>query len=306
MAGQGGKGTVRMWGFLRPDVAVLCAAAVWGTMWVPVRAISTGGLDAGLAAALSTVVAIVALLPHLLRNRGALVFNRRVWWIAFLFGFGVALYWEAMVRGNVARVVLLFYLMPVWTVLLSWLVNGERATGRRLAGVVLGLAGMMVVFSAGGGIPLPRSLADHMALVSGVMWALGFVLCARPGMEQTTMAQLFGSLLILAPSVWLMTLLPGLRESANVVEAQGGIGATVAWLVAFGLVWLLPGLYMTLFGADHLSPGKVAIFLMVEVVMALVSSALLIDEPFGWREATGAVLILGASLVEFAGKGEAR
>jgi drug/metabolite transporter (DMT)-like permease len=295
-----------MWGWLRPDMAVLFAAAMWGTMWIPARAMSSGGLDAGLAAALSTMVATVALIPQLTRNRSALVFNGRVWWISFLLGFGVALYWEGMVRGNVARIVLLFYLMPVWTVILARLINGEAATRRRILGIALGLGGMMVVFSADGGIPMPRSLADYMGLAAGVMWALAFVLCARPGMEKTTLSQLFGSLLILAPSVWLLTLLPGSREAANVVEAQSGLIMAVIWLVAFGLIWLLPGMYMTLFGADHLSPGKVAIFLMLEVVIALISSAILIDEPFGTREVVGAVLILGASLVEFAGKEEGR
>lgn len=301
-----GKVPHLMWGWLRPDVAVLCAAAVWGTMWIPARAMSSGGLDSGLAAALSTLVTIAALIPHLLRNRASLVFSRQVWWVSFLLGFGVALYWEGMVRGNVARIVLLFYLMPVWTVILARLINGEAATRRRILGVALGLGGMAVVFSANGGLPLPSSLADYMGLTSGVMWALAFVLCARPGMERTTLSQLLGCLLILAPSVWLLTLLPGSRAAANIVELQAGIGFTVIWLVAFALIWLLPGLYMTLFGADHLSPGKVAIFLMVEVVMALVSSAILIDEPFGWREAAGAALILGASLVEFAGKREGR
>ena len=297
-----GKPTHLMWGWLRPDLAVLFAAAMWGTMWIPARAMSNGGLDAGLVAALSTLVAIVALVPQLLRNRAALVFSRRVWWISFLLGFGVALYWEGMVRGNVARVVLLFYLMPVWTVILSRLINGEAATRRRILGVALGLGGMMVVFSANGGIPLPSSLADYMGLAAGVMWALAIVLCARPGMEKTTLSQLLGSLLILAPSVWLLTLLPGSREATNVLEAQAGLVATVIWLAAFGLIWLLPGMYMTLFGADHLSPGQVAIFLMLEVVIALVSSVILIDEPFGQREVTGAIMILSASLVEFAGK----
>ena len=297
-----GKPVHLMWGWLRPDLAVLLSAAMWGTIWIPVREISGGGLDSGLAAALGTVTAIVVLLPHVLRNRRTVVFSRRVWWISFLLGFGVALYWEGMVRGNVARVVLLFYLMPVWTVILARLINGEAATPRRIVGVVLGMSGMLVVFSADGGVPLPTTLADYMGLASGVFWALAFVLCAKPGMEKTTLAQLLGSLLILAPSVWLLTLLPGLREGPGVIADAPGISLTVLWLVALGLIWLLPGMFMTLFGADHLQPGQVAIFLMVEVVVALVSSAILIDEPFGLREVAGAILILGASLTEFAWK----
>lgn len=298
----GGKPDHLMWEWLRPELAVLFSAAMWGTMWIPARAMNHGGLDSGLAASLSALVALAALIPHVLRNRGALVFSRQVWWISFLLGFGVAMYWEAMVRGNVARVVLLFYLMPVWTVILARLINGEAATVRRLLGVALGMGGMLVVFSANGGIPLPSTLADYMALASGVFWALAFVLCARPGMEKTTLSQLFGSLLILAPSVWLLTLLPGARDAAGAVEGQAGLAATLVWLVVFGLVWMLTGMYMTLFGADHLPPGKVAIFLMVEVVVALASSAILLDEPFGPREVAGAIMILSASLVEFAGK----
>lgn len=306
MSSGGGdtKTMTLMWGWLRPDMAVLFSAAMWGTMWIPARAISNGGLDAGLAAALSTIVAIAALTPNLLRNRRELIFSRRVWWISFLLGFGVALYWEGMVRGNVARVVLLFYLMPVWTVILARIVNGEAATWQRMLGVAMGIAGMLVVFSADGGVPLPSSLADYMGLVAGVAWALAFVLCARPGMERTTISQLLGSLLVMAPSIWLLALLPGARETANIVQGQDAIGATIVWLVAFGLIWLLPGMFMTLFGADHLSPGQVAIFLMVEVVIALLSSTVLLDEPFGTRETAGAILIVGASLLEFTGKKE--
>lgn len=296
------KSTHLMWGWLRPDLAVLFAAAMWGTMWIPARAMSNGALDGGVAAALSTLVAVAALAPALLRRRGELAFPRGVWWVSLLLGLGVAFYWEGMVRGNVARVVLLFYLMPVWTVILARLINGEAATVRRILGVAMGIGGMLIVFSADGGVPLPSSLADYMGLAAGAMWALAFVLCARPGMEETTMSQLLGSLLVIAPSVWLLTLLPGSREAANVVDGQGGIAITVVWLVAFGLIWLLPGMFMTLFGADHLSPGKVAIFLMVEVVIALLSSAILLNEPFGLREGIGAILIVGASLVEFAGK----
>ncbi len=39
---------------------------------------------------------------------------------------------------------------------------------------------------------------------------------------------------------------------------------------------------------------------MIEVIAASVSAGLLTDEPFGWREAAGCVLILSAGLVEAA------
>jgi drug/metabolite transporter (DMT)-like permease len=289
-------------GWLRPDVAVLLSAAMWGTIWVPIRQLNGIGWDSGLAAAASALAGTLCVLPFILRRwREALLVPPVVWFIGFLLGFGVALYWEGMARGNVARVVLLFYLMPVWTVVLARIVNRERVTLRRLLGIALGMAGMMVVFSREGGLPIPHGAGDYMGLLSGIAWALAFVLCARPGTEKTTLAQFFISLLFLTPTVYLLAVLPGSRETAAALGAASGAAAAIFWLVGLTTIWLLPGMFMTLYGADRLKPGQVAIFLMIEVVVALVSAAVLLDEPFGIPEIVGAVLILGASLVEFVG-----
>ena len=60
----------------------------------------------------------------------------------------------------------------------------------------------------------------------------------------------------------------------------------------------MPVIWLTVFGASRLDPGRVAVCLMLEIVVGLTTAALLTDEPFGWRECIGAVLILGASGVE--------
>ena len=57
---------------------------------------------------------------------------------------------------------------------------------------------------------------------------------------------------------------------------------------------------MTLYGAQRLTPGRVGILLLGEVVVGVASAALLTDEPFGWREGLGTALILGAALAEVA------
>ena len=85
----------------------------------------------------------------------------------FCLAVGIALYTEGIVRGEVARVILLFYLTPVWSTLLSRIVLGNPITGRRLTTILLGLAGMLVIFGAGGGIPRPVASADWMVGRSG-------------------------------------------------------------------------------------------------------------------------------------------
>ena len=64
------------------------------------------------------------------------------------------------------------------------------------------------------------------------------------------------------------------------------------------LLWMLPVVWLTIFGASHLGPGRVAIFLMLEIVVGLTTASLLTDEPFGMRELIGAVLITSACGVE--------
>ena len=67
---------------------------------------------------------------------------------------------------------------------------------------------------------------------------------------------------------------------------------------ALALIWLLPVIALTVYGASGLEPGRVAIFLMLEVIIGLTSAALLLDEPFGMREFIGAALIGAAMLSE--------
>ena len=76
----------------------------------------------------------------------------------------------------------------------------------------------------------------------------------------------------------------------------------VPWLLAFAGIWMLPVVWLTIFGASRLDPVRVAIFLMLEIVVGVSTAALLAGEPFGARELAGAVLILGASGVEITAK----
>jgi len=120
-----------------------------------------------------------------------------------------------------------------------------------------------------------------------------------------TGAALLGFLIVLL----LLTLIPGGRswevpsfihpDTLSSVDWVSVIGWPLFWVLLFGLLWNLPTTLLTLVGAAHVEPGKVAILLMMEVLIGIGTAALLTDEPFGTREMAGAVLVLGASIVEF-------
>ena len=62
--------------------------------------------------------------------------------------------------------------------------------------------------------------------------------------------------------------------------------------------YALPMIWLTIAPAQLLSPARVGILLMSEVIIGACSAALLSGEPFGLLEAYGTILIILAALIE--------
>ncbi|MEY2802349.1 MAG: hypothetical protein RL513_1934, partial [Pseudomonadota bacterium] len=153
-------------GTLRPALALMANAFVWGVSWWPFRELESQGLHplwatAGIYAL--TVVVMLLWRPGVLRLCAG---HPLLWLLAAVAGLtNVGFNW-AVTIGDVLRVVLLFYLMPAWSVLLAWPLLRERPTPASLARLVLALVGVVVVLDAGAaGWPVPRSAADWLALM---------------------------------------------------------------------------------------------------------------------------------------------
>ena len=281
---------------MAPHAAILLSAVLWGTLWIPLRELNESGVSGATATSLSFLLGLVVLLPF------AAPHARRIlaggWPLAasgFFLAVCIALYAEGMVRGEVARVLLLFYLTPVWSTLLARLMLGQPITRRRVVTIILGLLGMAVILGDGMSLPLPRSAADWMGLISGVAWGLAMVYLQRTAARRD-FDRIFAALVFLAPIYFLVTLLPGSRDSIGV---EGALMADwVMILVTLAVIWMVPVIALTVYGASRMDPGMVAIFLMFEVIIGLASAAWLLDEPFGPREIIGAGFIIAAMLTE--------
>ncbi len=287
-----------------PSAAILSSALLWGTLWIPLRQLDATGLGSAWATGASFALPLVLILPY------AAVRTRRIiaggWPVAaagLFMAVAVALYAEGVLRGSVARVILLFYLTPVWSTLMGRFMLGEPITGQRIVTIVLGLSGLAVVVGLERGVPLPRSAAEWMGLISGVSWGLAMVYLRRT----ETMAafdRVFTQFLFVGPLFLALALIPGGRSLA--APDLQAIAEAAGWLIAFGMIWMLPVVWLTVYGGSRLDPGKVAVLLLVEVVVGLASAAILTDEPFGLRELTGAVLIMAAGGAEIFAKTPAR
>jgi len=281
---------------LAPSLAILWSALLWGTLWIPLRRIDEAGASGASAITAGFLLPLVLLLPFALaRRRRILKGGWALWMTGLLLALSIALYAEGLLRGTVARVLLAFYLTPVWSTLFERFFLGEPIAGRRGATILLGLAGMLVIFGAEAGVPLPRSSAEWMGLVAGISWGLSMVFVKRTG-SRPIFDRLFSHFLFLGPAFLLASSIPGGGDSPG-LEIRALLDSA-PWLLAFAVIWMLPVIWLTIFGASRLGPGRVAIFLMLEIAVGLATASLLAGEPFGMRELIGAALITSACGVE--------
>lgn len=92
--------------------------------------------------------------------------------------------------------------------------------------------------------------------------------------------------------VWIM-----LDPNDPIPGIDAWIGAVPA-VLGFSLIVFAPTLYLVIWCAQRLSPGRVGILMMSEVLVAGISAPLLAGEVLSLQEFLGAVLIIGTGVLE--------
>jgi drug/metabolite transporter (DMT)-like permease len=86
----------------------------------------------------------------------------------------------------------------------------------------------------------------------------------------------------------------------------GGLIASMPWILAAAVVWVVPAMGLSLWGASRMSPARASMILMLEVLVGVGSAAWLAGEDLGLNKIVGGALILSASLVEAWGSAKAQ
>ncbi len=273
-----------------PVLSLLFAATFWGTVWYPLRLLADAGMSGLWQALISYLAATTLLLPLYwprraeLRGRvaGLLPLALAAGWcnVAFMLG---------MLEGTVLRVLLLFYLAPVWAILLARLILGERLRRRTWVALPLALGGAaLMLYDARAGLPVPVDAADWLGLTAGFAFAVTTVEVRRLqaiSVPAKTLTSWLGVMLV--AGVWL-----ALHDS-SVPTAP-----TAAWLgtIALGISGFLLATLAVQYGATHLPVQRTTVLLLFEIVAGAVSSAWLAGEYTAPREWLGGLLIAGAGL----------
>jgi len=227
-------------------------------------------------------------LPQLLRSPS-------LWVLVLAAGTTNASFNWGVVVGDVVRVLLLFYLMPLWAVLLARALLGEPITPHAGARVLLALAGAAIVlWPAGGtGPPLPSTLPDWLGVLGGFSFALNNVMLRREAdqpAEGRALAMFGGGALV---SLGLASLLAVQGNAPWPPAPQPG------WLLIAALMVLLflVGNLALQYGASRLRASVTAVVMLTEVVFGAVSSLALGAGALTVPLVLGGALILLAALL---------
>jgi drug/metabolite transporter (DMT)-like permease len=279
---------------LLPALALVFNAFTWGVSWWPFRQLADRGLHPLVATALIYLLAVAVLTLWRAAAWRELLGYPALWVLVLAAGTTNAAFNWAVTIGDVVRVVLLFYLMPVWALLLARLLLHEPLRGAALARVALALAGALVILWPNDGTvwPLPRSLPDWLGVIGGFSFALNNVMLRREAARSEgarALAMFAGGALVS------LLLVLALSASGAVAGPPAPAWGWTAGVVAMAALFLASNLSLQ-YGAARLAASATAVIMLVEVLFASVSAVLLGVSTLDARVVAGGLAIVAAAL----------
>lgn len=278
---------------------VLIGALAWGVYWIPIRFLEQNGLPGIWSGLVMTSAAFLcALMVCLVRG------TRRPDAVqiiaASLIGVAFAFYGASLAYTDVVRAILLFYLTPIWSMLIACAFLGRRWGLSSTIAIVVALAGIICIFR--GELPLDGigAVGDWMSLAAGVAWSVASTLVFSHGQIHVVSMSTWslGASAVVSGAVVLV-----LGEDVSSVLAGAAFDAwRIGWMaLLIGAVYVVPVMFVTLWGASQFSAVVLGFLLTGEIVSGVVSSAIFLGEQFGWPEVVGTLLIICGACTEIFG-----
>ena len=269
-----------------PIISLLTAATLWGVAWYPLR--------------IAESFAMTGLWTTLLAYTGALViglafFRAQLSQIKqqplLLFVIAVANGWLnvafilAVIDGNVVRVILLFYLSPIWSTLLGWLVLKEQISAWSVATLVVAMTGAItMLWDPELGFPWPQHYTDWLAITAGIGFSISNVTVRK--LQQVSIGLKTVAAWVGVTIVALVWIILG---GVSVPDVSGQIWS---WTLFIGTVMIVIMTLSVQYGVTHMPVYQSAIILLFELVAAALSAQWLSDEVTTAKEWVGGSMIM--------------
>jgi drug/metabolite transporter (DMT)-like permease len=278
-----------------PVLGLMLNAFTWGVSWWPFRWLAAQGLHPLWATAFVYGVAVLLISLRWPRAWGQLWRTPALWWLVLAAGTTNAAFNSAVTFGDVVRIILLFYLMPLWAVLLARVLLGERLSVLAGARVVLALAGAAIVLwpADGAGWPVPGSAAEWLAVLAGFAFALNNVMLRRLAgepREARSLAMFSGGVLVS------LAIAASATAAGALAAPPAPQAAWVAGALVLAVVFLVGNLTLQ-YGAARLPANVTAVVMVSEVLFASLSAVALGAGVLSLPLLAGGALILAAALL---------
>jgi drug/metabolite transporter (DMT)-like permease len=273
--------------------ALVFGAATWGVIWYPYRLLAQAGVD-GIWSTLITYCLALAI--------GIAAFPRVAWtlWRAPIAAIvmGLAIGWSnlayvlGILEGEVMRVLLLFYLAPLWTVPMARILLHERLDARGFLVMAIAFTGAMIMlWHPRVGFPWPASKAEWMGLVAGFFFALGNVLVRR----LQDMGDAAKSLVIWAGvTVTALAYLP--MSPSTPGDALAHATQSPGLVLGIGIAIFAMSLALQ-YGLSRLPANRAIVILLFELVVAAIAAYAFAGEVMRPQDWLGGALIVAATLL---------
>ncbi|MDT8363868.1 MAG: DMT family transporter [Nitrosomonas sp.] len=278
-----------------PIISLLLGATIWGVAWYPYRLLEQNGIGGELSTTLTYFIALlIGLVLFRKQPYRKAIFNTTIHyliWIGLCAGWASIAYTLGVVHGEVVRVLLLFYLAPLWTILFSRILLNEQLSVHGYFIILLSLTGaLLLLWQPGSNVPIPISYGDWMGLTGGFMFALANVLIRKDQLHSVQLKSL---------AVWTGATLIGivallLKTDTPVFPAYPITEHT--WLLLSGtglLVFFLSVLLQ--FGLTRTPANQAIVILLFELVVAAIAAHFLTEETITIKDWMGGLIIISAS-----------
>ena len=262
----------------------------WGLNW-PAMKILLRDWPPLFARGVSGVVATLILFAIAAASRERLGVPQKAWGPLLLASFTNVFAWMgfttiSMTTLSISEAALLVYTMPIWATILAWPVLGSRPKPRDVTGLILGFAGLFVLFSGHPlGLASDKTVSIALALGAAILFALGSLLNARsaPASPISFVAWQIG--LGCLPMVVLGLAFE--HPDIGALKIDSGLMLVYMTLVPMGTC------YLTWFAAiRRLSATTAEVGMLSVPVIGILAGALFLGDSVGWREICAIVLTL--------------
>ncbi len=273
-----------------PTLGLLYAASFWGVVWYPARLLESAGLTGAWLTLISYGAAFLVFLPFVRYSANGL--GRRPLGVVLLVlaaGWTNVAFVLAVLDGEVVRVVLLFYLSPVWTVLLGRWLLGEIWTRQTAITLGLGLCGALIMLWDPRISRVPLNDADMLAISAGFAFALNNVLIRRIDdldIRCKTHLAWFGVLVV---SLGFILVRSPVLPQVPAYAWWGSIGLGVGGFMLSTLA--------VVYGVSHMPVQRSAVIMLFELIVGAATAWWLAGEAVSLEEWAGGALILTAAMI---------